>query len=151
MMKRLRSQRHTTTILAFGAWCAACGAPVGPQEVLVEGTEYTFHAPDSLAAGPTAFAFTNRGRQRHEVKIVGLKAGVTMAQVQEAAKADLPLGELTEPTSGILTAGPGATTPGRILVTLHAGRRYVLVCGFQDTEDAPTHDQLGMVHEIRVY
>lgn len=151
MTKRLTPQRVFATILALGAWCVACGSPVSPPEVMVEGTEYTFHAPDSLAAGPTAFAFTNRGHQRHEVKIVGLKAGVTMAQVQEAAKADSPLGELTEPTSGILTAGPGATTPGRILVTLQAGRYYVLVCGFQETEDAPTHDQLGMVHEIRVY
>jgi hypothetical protein len=135
----------------LGALVAACGTAPVIQEVTVRAHDYAFEGPDSLAAGQVAFAFENLGRVRHEVKVIGLKPGATLAQVLRLAKADSSFAHLVEPTSGILTANAGATTPGRVLVNLVAGRAYVLLCGFQDSDSAPTHDQLGMVHEIRVY
>jgi hypothetical protein len=86
----------------------------------------------------------------HEVKVIALKPGVTLDTIVRLERAGTGWRQLTEPTSGILTAAPGMTTPGRLLVDLAGGRTYVLVCGFQDSDSTPRHSRLGMVRAIYV-
>lgn len=129
----------------------SCRPAPGPREVMVRATEYAFQAPDSLPAGPTAFGLENAGRFPHELILVGLRPEATLAEIVRRDRADSTWRHLREPTNGILTADSGITTPGRLLVNLVAGRTYVLICNFQDTDDTPPHLHLGMAHLIKRY
>lgn len=128
----------------------ACAAPAPLPVVAVKGMDYAFTAPDTVAAGETVFAFENVGQMLHEVKVIGLHAGVSLAEIVRLDQADSGWRHLTDQTSGILVARAGTTTPGRLLVHLEAGRTYLLVCGFQDTDESPVHSQLGMIRALHV-
>ncbi len=141
--------KAVVALALFSMSGTGCGRAPAMQEVTIQGRDYAFDAPDSLAAGQVAISFHNTGQMRHEVKVIALKPGVTLAQVLKETDEDVS--NLIEPTSGILTANPGATTPGRLLVNMQAGRTYVLICGFQDSDSAPPHIELGMVHAVSVY
>lgn len=138
--------------LALGlGLAAACSPPVQtPVEVLVRATEYAFDAPDSLPAGLVAFGLENTGRVPHELIVVGLRPEASVAEILRRDKADSTWRHLREPPSGILTADSGQRTPGRLLVDLVPGRRYLLVCSFQDSDSAPPHLHLGMVRVVSV-
>lgn len=119
----------------------------GTASVSVIGLDYAFQAPDTLAAGPTAFGFENRGQMRHEMIIYRLRVGVSPDSMLHADP--LARRTLTE-TVGILLADPRNSALGRVLVDLSPGRTYVLVCSLQDAPDKPRHLTLGMVHVLRV-
>jgi hypothetical protein len=129
----------------------ACGSASAANDVLVVASDYTFSAPDSLPAGLTAFGLVNNGKVPHEVIIAGLQRGATVEEIVRRDRADSTWRHLRFPPSGILTADPGETTPGRLLITLEAGRDYILVCNFQDSESAPVHMHAGMVRVVRAY
>jgi hypothetical protein len=115
--------------------------------VSVTGLDYAFQAPDTLRGGPTAFAFENHGKRRHEVIIYRLRTGVSVDSVVHADRAARRA--LTE-LVGILVAEPGEKPLGRILVDLSPGRTYLLVCSLQDAPDKPPHVTLGMLHPLKV-
>lgn len=136
---------HAAAALAIGAtWLAGCAGGSSPNEVTVIGLDYAFRAPDTLPPGPTAIAFENRGEVDHELILVRLQEGVTVADVMEAVRGGGDPRELTEGGPGILIAGPGQTTASRLLVDLQRGRTYALVCNFRDQPDDPPHTELGM-------
>jgi hypothetical protein len=137
--------------LALTGCLAACSPRETLPEVQVRAVDYAFASPDSLPAGETIFSFANAGTVQHEVKVIALRPGTTLTTILRLEVADSGWRHLTDPTSGILTAGPGATTPGRLLINLQPNRTYLLVCGFQDSEDAKPHIKLGMVREVHVY
>jgi hypothetical protein len=112
--------------------------------------DYAFTAPDTVPAGETAFTFRNVGTVRHEVKVIALRPGSDLRRAMPLAMIDSGWAEFREPTSGILTAGPGETTPGRLLVSLRPGQTYLLVCAFADSETAPLHSELGMIRAVAV-
>lgn len=116
-------------------------------DVSVIGLDYAFRAPDALRGGPTAFAFENHGKMRHEVIIYRLRAGVSVDSVVHVDRSTRRA--LTE-LVGILVAEPGEKPLGRILVDMSPGRTYLLVCSLQDAPDKPPHMTLGMVHPLRV-
>lgn len=140
----------TSGSLAAILWLASCTGSAPPNEVTVVGVDYAFAAPDSLSSGPTAIAFENRGEVRHEMILVRLKEGVTLAEVLEAAQGGGDPEDYTEGGPGILIAGPGQTAASRLLVDLLPGRTYALVCNFRDEPDAPPHTALGMTASFRV-
>jgi hypothetical protein len=123
--------------------------PAGAQgtsksnQIDVVANDYAFlPLPASIAAGPTVFTFANQGKVFHEVNIVRLKTGASVAQF---AKADaLGRRALIERSVGILIGGPATRPDGRILVNLLKGSTYVAYCQFQDTAEAPAHLMLGM-------
>jgi hypothetical protein len=119
-------------------------------EVAVRGSDYAFIAPDTVDAGLTAFSFSNGGKMRHEVKLIALREGVDARTAMPLAMIDSGWTSLKRPTSGILTAGPGETTPGRLLADLKRGERYFLVCHFADADSLPLHSQLGMIRQLIV-
>ncbi len=120
------------------------------SDLRVTGLDYAFSAPDTVPPGETVITFRNTGTVRHELKLIALRPGVDLEVVLPLARIDSGWAAHREPTSGILTAGPGETTPGRLLVTLESGRRYLLVCAFADSDTAPLHSELGMIRVLHV-
>lgn len=136
--------------LAVLVLTAACATPAPRQVLEVTGIDYAFASADTVDAGETEIAFHNAGTVLHEVKLIALRPGVDLATVLPLARADTGWADYREPTSGILTARPGLTTPGRLLVTLESGRTYLLACHFADSDDAPLHSELGMLKVLVV-
>jgi hypothetical protein len=114
-----------------------------PTQIDVVANDYAFlPLPTVISGGPTIFTFANQGKFFHEVNIVRLKPGATVA---EFTKAEGPQRrEMIERSVGILIAGPGNSPDGRILVNLVKGGTYVAYCQFRDTPEAPVHLMLGM-------
>jgi hypothetical protein len=119
-------------------------------DVVVRGVDYAFLAPDTVPAGLTAFSFVNTGTVRHEVKLIALRPGVDARVAMPLAMIDSGWAHLRRPTSGILTAAPADTTPGRLLAQLVAGETYLLVCHFADSDSAPLHSERGMIRQLVV-
>jgi hypothetical protein len=131
---------------------AACGQSTpAPVEVLVRATDYAFDAPDSLPAGRVAFGLENAGRVAHELIVVGLRPGASVAEIVRRDRAESTWRHLREPPSGILTADSGVRTPGHILVDLVPGRRYLLLCNFQDSDSTLPHLHLGMMRVVTAH
>ncbi len=143
---------HTRGIVALCLIAVgSCSAAPTPRDILVRAHDYSFEAPDSLPAGLFAFGLENAGLVAHELIVTSLKPGVTLAEVLGRDRADSTWRHLRYPTNGILTADSGVTTPGRLLITLEAGRTYLLGCGFQDTDTSAVHLHMGMAKVLRVY
>ena len=140
----------TMAVLAVG--CRAAAVEQGPQQtVLVSAMDYAFAAPDSLQAGAVAFGLENRGTVSHELIVVGMRPDADVAELLRRDLADSTWRHLLDAPSGILTADSGVRTPGSLLVNLERGKRYLLVCNFQDSASAPTHMHLGMLKVVKVY
>ena len=146
-----RAMRHIFAVAAGAVTVAnGCQRTARPAAMTVDATDYAFTAPDTVVAGETAIAFRNKGMRRHEVKVIALRPGSVLRTVMPLAMIDSGWSAFREPTSGILTAGPGETTPGRLLIVFESGRTYLLVCSFADAETAPLHSQLGMIRALTV-
>lgn len=117
--------------------------------IAVIGHDYAFQAPDTVEAGATLFSLQNRGTVRHEVLIVLLKVGHTLAEFLEA-KTPEERRALNDGTIGLIVAPPGQAAPGSILTDLQQGRSYVLICNLRDTPEKPPHAQLGMAALLHV-
>lgn len=128
-----------------------CTASPSTRSVIVQAQEYAYIAPDSLPAGPTAFGLANGGKMAHEVIVVRLRPDANVQEILRLDRADSSWRELRDPPSGILTADPGVTTPGQLLVNLQVGERYLLICNFRDSETDPAHLHLGMMKLITVH
>jgi hypothetical protein len=142
--------RVSTAVLIAG-----CSAPAAPPIVPVVATDYAFTAPDTAAAGLTAFTLENRGAQQHEMHIGLLRPGVAPTQIVEAAQRGmnfrlLPEVYLEGAMRGALFAWPGTTSAARLTLELVRGRSYILLCTFRDSTTAPQHAALGMFHILQV-
>jgi hypothetical protein len=138
--------------VAFAALVtAACTAAQAPNAVVVQANEYAFTAPESLPAGATAFGLANGGKVAHEIIVVRLKPEADLQEILRLDRADSSWSALRDQPSGILTAEPGITTPGQLLIDLRPGERYLLVCNFRDAETAPAHMHLGMFKLVTVH
>jgi hypothetical protein len=136
----------------FIALIMGCSSPaVEPQHVLVGAMDHAFDVPDSLPAGEVAFGLENRGKVAHELIVVGLRPEVDVAEILRRDRADSTWRHLREPPSGILTADSGVRTPGSLLVKLERGKRYLLLCNFQDSDSALAHLHLGMFRVVKAH
>ena len=61
--------------------------PASPPTVTVVATDYHLALPASLAAGPTTFRLTNRGRELHQLFLVRLGEGKSASDLVAAMKA----------------------------------------------------------------
>lgn len=146
MVRRLA----TAAALALTPAALAAQEPRVEHDIVIPGFDYAFQAPPVLSAGWTAIRFENRGEVDHELVLVRLKPGKTLADAMEVMQADGDPRTVMDGFGGVLIADPGEVGWGRILVNLEAGRTYVLICNFQDEEDAPPHAALGMVTSFTV-
>ncbi len=139
--------RLVAVITLFSGVTAACAPDAAPEpspELTVDGLDYTFRLPDTLAAGPATLRFRNAGTVPHEMGMSLLKEGVSIAQVLAAEDSGSDPMTLMDGIVGILIAEPGQTTAGALAVDLLPGRTYMLWCNFQDGSDKPPHLKLGM-------
>jgi hypothetical protein len=126
-------------------------APRAPAQVAVVGNDYAFIGfPSTIAAGPTAFSFENRGEVRHEMTIILLKPGLTVKDIMA-----MPTGAITSPRAaesliGLLIARKHEKAGGQLLVELKSGQRYLVICNLRDAPDGPPHSTLGMVTSFDV-
>lgn len=144
-------RRSPLSLLALALLALGCQTTKAPTSVLLQAQDYAYIAPDSLPAGPTAFGLANAGKMPHEVIIVRLKPNADVQEILRLDRADSSWRDLREQPSGILTADPGVTTPGQLLLNLQAGERYLFVCNFRDSETSPAHMHLGMMKLISVH
>lgn len=147
-MFRLSLAALAATAFTVAPLCAQ--HPVVEHEITIPGYDYAFQAPNKLPAGWTAIRFENRGEVDHELVLVRMKEGKTLADAMEVMQREGDPRTLMDGFGGVLIASPGETGWGRILVHLEPGRTYVLICNFHDEEGAPSHAQLGMVASFTV-
>lgn len=120
-----------------------------PAVVNVTAKDFSFDAPDSIAAGLTTVRLTNAGTTIHHLQIVQLSDGKTFADLQAGLKSMKP----TDPIppwvhfiGGPNVVGPGATVEAT--QQLDAGT-YGLIC-LVDTPDHIPHFAKGMMHPLTV-
>jgi hypothetical protein len=122
--------------------------PVEAAVVQVVGHDFALDAPDSLPAGPTRFHFRSDGTVPHEVAIARVKQGVPLDSVLRLELAGGDIDGLYDPGEGLLYTAVGETVDAELLVTLDAGRDYVLICTLE--KDGKPHSTMGMVKGVRV-
>lgn len=122
--------------------------PLSFPLVSVSGTEYSFDAPDSIAAGPTTLRFTNEGQVDHELQLVRLNDGVVIHQFMGAFEQGVAAAlELASVEGGVEAIGPGQTA--EVTLDLPEGE-YVLISLVEGAQDGVTDASKGMVKPLTV-
>lgn len=126
----------------------------GPEDVELDaagGTfrakDYTFEAPDDLAAGRNEFAFVNDGPEEwHFMFLSEFPKGTTAKEAEEAYGELLQLEEGQEPPAGLPlpedVLETGIQSPGHgqtFRATLEARRTYLAACFIQDKAGGAPH------------
>ena len=136
-------------LFALGALAVlSTGAQAQPHTVLVTTSDFSFSAPDTVAAGVATFQLVNRGPELHHMQLIRLEQGKTFADFGEAMKNPGP-----PPAWVSFLGGPNAGIPdGRAMVTVTATLtpgNYVLLCMIPSPDGKP-HVAKGMVKPLTV-
>ena len=139
-------------VASFTAEGERVAAEAPEEAVTIEGSDFQFDAPETIAAGETTLRFTNASQSLHEVVIARFPAGsdVDLDAVVEFFAEEEPEGpppfDAPVFVGGVQAIFPGASQ----LATIDLERgTYVLLCGLPDEEGVP-HLALGMIRQIRV-
>ena len=118
------------------------------SDVAVTLKEYSFEMPTELKAGSHTFKVSNQGAQPHEILLLKLAEGKTMADVQAA----LSNPESGGPPPGDMVGGALAIGPGmRSWTTLElTPGNYVAICFIPDSGDGKSHLEHGMMMPLKV-
>jgi uncharacterized cupredoxin-like copper-binding protein len=114
--------------------------------VTVHAREFAFIAPASIAAGTTTFRLVNDGKEVHQISILQLAKGKTLADYAAAMKANKPA------PWAVGVGGPNAAAPGQTIdatLTLDAGN-YILVCWVPSPGAPVPHMAKGMIQPLTV-
>jgi plastocyanin len=125
---------------------ATASKPFKHQVVTVHAQEFAFIAPERIAAGTTTFRLVNDGKEIHQISILKLTNGKTMADYAAAMRANKP----APWASGV--GGPNAAGPGETIeatVELEAGS-YVMVCWVPSPGALVPHMAQGMIKPLTV-
>ena len=118
------------------------------SDVAVSMKEYTFEVPTELKAGTHTFKVSNQGAQPHEMLLLKLAEGKTMADVQAALSnpesGGPPPGDMV---GGALAIGPGMRSWSTLELT---PGNYVAICFIPDSGDGKSHLEHGMMMPIKV-
>lgn len=139
--------------LAGGVLLACAKKPAPPAAatsanvVTVTASDFAFAAPDTIPAGLTTLKLENHGQEVHQLVLIRIDSGKTMADLAGMMKnpnAPIP-GWVTFPL------GVGGITPtdsANSTATLPAGH-YAMVC-FLPSPDGTPHVAKGMVRQIEI-
>jgi hypothetical protein len=129
---------------------AAGSAGAEPKAALdITLRDFGFDMPDSLPTGMQVVKVTNQGPEWHELNILRLAEGKTLADVQAFFKGEGPAGPPPfTPAGGINGLGVGGS--GYMLLNLEPGN-YVAICNIPSAanQGAP-HFMLGMIKEFSI-
>ncbi len=129
--------------------CEKKPPPPTPSAVTVTytGAEYSFTGPDTVAAGLVTIRLVNAGKEPHQLALIRVDSGKTMADVAAAMKATMG------PVPGWLTfvGGPNTIAPGDSSAAVQAltAGNYLLIC-FLPAPDGKMHLEKGMIRMITV-
>lgn len=115
--------------------------------LVVHAADYAFTLPASIPAGQTTIRLVNDGKEIHQISLVKLAKGKTLADFQAAMKT--PGQQLTWTTD---VGGPNAAAPGGSIeatLTLDPGT-YVLVCYVPTQGEPVPHVAKGMIASLTV-
>lgn len=114
--------------------------------ITVTGTEFAFAAPDTIPAGLVTLRLDNAGMEPHQMVVMRIDSGKTMADVQTMmSKQDTVPGWLAFPI-GVSVIAPGDS--GNATAVLTPGH-YVMVC-FIASPDGTPHAMKGMVRPFEI-
>ena len=118
------------------------------QDLAVDGKEFAYELPASIAAGPTKVTLNNVGQEEHQAQVARLNSGVDMAALTTALQNPDPSGALALLTlvggpTGVLPGAKGAST-----VDLQPGL-HVFLC-FVESADGVPHLAKGMIAPLEV-
>jgi hypothetical protein len=108
--------------------------------------DFSFEMPDTMPAGPATYEVVNAGPQPHELVVVKLAEGKTVADVQEWFRAAAPPPPF-EAVGGINSLGNGQS--GYMTLDLGPGR-YAAICVVPEQASGVPHLHLGMVKAFTV-
>ena len=147
MLPALRAALFLTGV-ALSSITGSATAPARIEHplVTVHAKEFAFIAPERVAAGTTTFRLVNDGREPHQISILQLTHGKTLAEYVAAIKANQPT-PWAIGAGGPNTAGPGQTIEAT--VTLDPGT-YILVCWVPSPGPPVPHMAKGMIHPLTV-
>jgi hypothetical protein len=130
------------------AACAKKPAPAAQptaNAVSYTATEFTFEGPDTIPAGLTTFQLANAGQEAHQLVVMRIDSGKTMADVQAMMQNPAVPDWLGFPV-GVSVIAPGDT--GNATAVLTPGH-YVMAC-FVSSPDGTPHVAKGMVRPLEV-
>ncbi|HJU90811.1 MAG TPA: hypothetical protein VJ672_15585 [Gemmatimonadaceae bacterium] len=138
-----------TGVIASGLILPNVGSAQLPVTVTIDASDYAYRALDTLRAGPTILALRNHGKVRHEVILLKLKPGLTLADYMRDTSQQARVA-VTDQVIGLVLANAGEHAPGKLLVDLAPKSTYLVVCRLRDAPDKPPHVALGMITTLHV-
>jgi hypothetical protein len=135
-------------MVALGGAAASASGQAG-RGVTIAASDYAYQVPDTMPAGVTTLALANHGAFFHEMMVMRLKPGRTLAEALQAKTPDERRAVL-DGTVAIVFAQPGQESIGRVTIDLTSGQRYVIVCNVRDAADKPSHVTMGMAGSFYV-
>jgi hypothetical protein len=122
------------------------------SEVTITERDFVFDFPAELKSGPKIVRILNMGQQSHEMLIVKLAAGKTLADLIALASTPPTPGQPPSPPPFEMVGGVGPVAPGgAVVVTLDLKPgTYHALCFLPDTTTKKPHIALGMIQEITV-
>lgn len=123
-------------------------AEPGANVVSFIGIDYAFQGPDTIPAGLTTIQLANQGQESHQLVLIRLDSGKTIADLQAMLAARTggpPPGWLKFP-AGVTGITPGDS--GNATAALAPGH-YVMMC-FLPSPDGKPHFMKGMMRTLEV-
>lgn len=124
---------------------AAMALPAG--DVTVTAKDYAFDVTPAITAGTHTIHMVNAGPQLHEISLLKLAPGATMAKVQAWMQGGMKGQPPMMPVGGIAGLSVGQTA--NFTATFTAGD-YVLLCFVPDSKDGKPHFAHGMMLPLKV-
>jgi hypothetical protein len=136
-------QRLLALVVATAA--AAPAHSQSPTVLTITARDYAFEVADTVAAGPITIRLHNAGQDFHEVDLMRLTDGHTMADVAHAMDARQHVPWVAE-LGGVAAVAPG--DDAAVTIDVPAGS-YVVICGVPDAHGTP-HAMKGMMRTLVV-
>ena len=142
-------------IVAAASLAAGCAkkeaepvAQAGPNHVVVTAADFAFQAPDSVTAGLEMFHLVNRGPSIHQIQLVQMDSGKTLAELMAVLRNPGPPPAWMHQIGGPNAAAPTGVDTAVAYVTLAAGN-YALLCFVPYSAGVP-HAMRGMARALTV-
>lgn len=137
----VRGEAKVVVARAASASRPQLAAPTATQHVRM--VDFAYVGPERWRAGEHMLRVVNEGKQDHQLRIIRLNPGVTLAAWMRAERR----GRLATPVAGIARMGPKVSA--YLPVMLPPGE-YVLHCLVSDPHSGKQHAELGMIRSIIV-
>ena len=146
-MRKLKAGTIVAAVLAGlpGAF-PRTGISAPAHTLVVTAYEYTFQAPDSVAAGVVTVRLVDRGKISHQVSLARLDDSSSLTRVMQMLVENKVHTGGVRWIGGVETAIAGGSA--ETMLALQPGR-YVIVCAY-DGGSGTTHMTMGMIRPLVV-